>query len=280
MDVPLNHVIIPANFHDFFLSWNNFPDAAIYAGGTHLIGRQEKNILNLPPVLLSLDKLTELHNITRTEHYLEIGSMVKLNSIINLGNIIPMVLRSSLENIAGFQVRNIATIGGNISSPSNLLDLAAPLAALDAQYELRSGPASSRWVSSFRFHSNAEFAATGNKELLTRIRLPLHQWDYSVYRKLYSEHYSASEILVFLARTGKNVLSEMKIIIKSNTLIRNKKGEDTLNGKNLPLSRKTADDFIENWKEFLKTRLDESDYSKNAILNIIRENVYNLSSTS
>jgi len=280
MDVPLNQVIIPASFQELFLSWSRFPGAVIYAGGTHLIGRQENNVLNLPPVLICLDKLTELRHITRTEHQLEIGSMVKLNEILNLGKTVPNALRNCLESIAGFQVRNIATIGGNISSSTCLLDTPAPLAALDAQYELRSGPGTSRWVSAFRFHSSAEFAVPNRQELITRIRLPLHQWDYSVYKKLYSENLKNSEILVFLAKTGKNVLSEIKIIFKSGTLIRNRDGEDILNGKNLPLNRKTADDFIENWKEFLKNLPDESDFIKNALINIIRENVYNLSSIS
>ncbi|MCL2214227.1 MAG: FAD binding domain-containing protein [Treponema sp.] len=280
MDVPLNHVVIPANYQELFLALNRFPDAVIYAGGTHLIGRQENNILNLPPILLCLDRLTELHRITRTEHYLEIGSMVNLNKIINLGKTVPKAFRICLENIAGFQVRNIATIGGNISCRPYLLDIPAPLAAFDAQYELRSSPNTSRWVSAFRFHSSAEYKTIGNQEIITRIRLPLHQWDYSVYKKLYSDTYSNSGILVFLAKTGKNILSEIKIIIKSGALIRNKEGEDILNGKNLPLNRKTADDFIENWKDFFKKLPEESEYFKYALLNIIKENVYNLSSTS
>jgi len=276
MDAPLNHVIIPANTQELFSAWNNFPGAVLYAGGTHIIGRQENNILNLPPVFISLDNLSELHKITRTEHFLDIGSMVELNRILNLGKIVPKAFYSCLEKIAGYQLRNLATIGGNICCQTKLLDLCAPLTALDAQYELKNSSNTARWVLASRFHSQ-ENQKTPNKELLTRIRLPIHQWDYTVYKKFYHEDYYFTESLVFLAKTRKNILSEIRIIFKSGTILRNKGGEDILNGKALPLYRKTADDFVENWREFLNNRTDESNFSKISILNSIRENVYNLS---
>jgi len=299
MDTLLNRAMIPFTFQELFLEWSRSPDAVIYAGGTNILGRQEKNILSLPPAFICLDKMSELHNITRTEHYLEIGAMAKLNRIINLGKIIPQALRTCLEKIGGYQLRNVATIGGNICSLSrnhgfadfsqtvkkpkeriagkdSLLDLPAPLAALDAQYELRCSPTSARWVSALRFHT-AHDICFSKQELLTRIRLPIHQWDYSVYKKFFSEDYFNTEALVFLAKTRKNILSEIKVIYKSGTIIRNKSAEDILNGKFLPLNRKTADDFMENWREFLKKRDTEPDLSKNTLLNAIRENVQNLS---
>ena len=272
---PLNQVFFPASFHELFSAWNRFPAAVPYAGGTDQNWRQGKSILKLPSVILCLDKLQELHRITRTEHYLEIGSMVKLNKIIWLGKIVPDVLRICLENIGGVQLRNIATIGGNICGTSRLLDVSAALTALDAQYELRNAH-SSRWLSASRFHSKEEHAALENQELLTRIRLPLHQWDYSVYKKFLPEDFLNSEALVFLANAQKSVLSDIRVVYKANSIIRNKNGEDILNGKFLPITRKTADDFLANWVEFLRDRIDVSEFSKNALLAGIEENVYNL----
>jgi len=276
MDAPLNQVLIPANFQELFSAWNRFPKAVLYAGGTNLIGRQEKNILNLPPVLISLDKIAELQRITRTEHYLEIGSMVKLNKLLSLGKTVPEVLRVCIENIAGVQLRNIATIGGNICS-KRLLNVPTPLIALEAQYELRNNPNSSRWVSASRFHSVSEDTSIENQELLTRIRLPLHQWDYAVYRKFNGNDYFDNEALVFIAKTKKRILSEIRVVYKAGQILRYKTAENILNGKNLPLNRKTADDFIENWREFLNNKREISNFTKNTILYNIQENVYNLS---
>ena len=275
MDAPLSQVFFPASFHELFSAWSRFPEAVPYAGGTEHNWRQGKNILKLPAVILGLDKIQELHRITRTEHYLEIGSMVRLNKIIWLGKVVPDVLRICLENIGGVQLRNIATIGGNICGTSRLLDVPAALTALDAQYELRNAH-SSRWLSSSRFHSKEENISPENQELLTRIRLPLHQWDYSIYKKFLPDDFFNSEALVFLANAQKSVLSDIRVVYKASSIIRNKNGEDILNGKFLPLSRKTADDFLANWVEFLSDRRDVSEFSKNALLAGIEENVYNL----
>jgi CO/xanthine dehydrogenase FAD-binding subunit len=117
----------------------------------------------------------------------------------------------------------------------------------------------------------------GNRELLTRVRLPLHQWDYSIYKKILLENPQTSEILVFLARAQKNILTDIRVVYKTGKIFRNKNSEEILNGKLLPLSRKTAYDFIENWKDFLANRDDVSEFSKNALINNIEENVFNLS---
>ncbi|MCL2442165.1 MAG: FAD binding domain-containing protein [Treponema sp.] len=276
MEAPLNQVIFPNSFQEFFAAWNRFPAAVPYAGGTNIIGRQEKDVLDLPPIFLCLDKIDELHRITRTEQYLEIGSMTKLNRLVTLGKIVPEILRKCIENIAGVQLRNIATIGGNICSTSRLMDLPAVLTALDAQYEFRSISNSSRWVSAVRFHSE-ENTSLESQEILSRIRLPLHQWDYAIYKKFYNENYIKNESLVFLVKTQKNMLTEIRVIIKGNTLLRNKSGEDILIGKYLPFSRRTADDFVENWKEFLAGKQELSEISKNSLLNSIEENIYKLS---
>ena len=298
MDAPLNHVFSPTSFNELFTSWNRFPAAVPYAGGTNILGRQEKNILNLPSVFLCLDKIDELHSIIRTEQYLEIGSMVKLNRLLRLGKITPHVLYKCIENIAGVQVRNIATIGGNICSVSRILDLPAPLIALDAQYELRNANGS-RWVLASRFHSEVHTARAVleqietpavnpavvleenqkefNRELLTRIRLPIHPWDYSVYKKFNGEGLYSSEAFVFLAKAQKNVLSEIRIVYKGNVILRNKDLESHLNGKYLPLHRKTADEFLSNWKDYLSNRAEISEFSINAVINSIDENINYLS---
>jgi len=289
MDAPLNHVFFPDSFSELFAVWNRFPAAVPYAGGTNqsvkegrnakipgMPNKQENIILNMPPVFICLDKIEELHIITRTEHYLEIGAMVKLNRLLQLGKTVPHILRKCLERIAGVQLRNIATVGGNICTTSRLLDLPAPLTALDAQYEIRSA-LTSRWVSSSRFHSVLEDTRIGKQEILCRIRLPLHQWDYSIYKKFFVEGLYFNESLIFLAKTQKNILSEIRVVYKGLTIIRNKDSESILNGKSLPLSRKTADEFVEKWREFLDNRQDISEFSKNALINSIEENVHNLS---
>ncbi|MCL2208704.1 MAG: FAD binding domain-containing protein [Treponema sp.] len=276
MDTLPDQIFYPESFNELFSVWNHFPKAVPFAGGSDLIRKQGNNIINLPGVVLCLDNLEELNRITRTEHYLEIGAMVKINRILRLGKIVPEILRTCADNIAGVQVRNIATVGGNLCSTSHMYDLPAPLTALDAQYELRNTH-NTRWVSASRFHSADEHTDLQNQELLTRIRLPLHHWDYSIYKKFYRNDIFSSEVLVFLAKAQKNVLTDIRIVYKTAKILRNRNGEDILNGKILPLHRKTAHDFIENWKTFLENKTDISEFSKNALINNIEENVFLLS---
>jgi CO/xanthine dehydrogenase FAD-binding subunit len=276
METPLNNVIFPLSFHELFSAWDRFPQAVPYAGGTHIIRQQGKNTIDFPKTILCLDKLDELHRIRRTEQFLEIGSMVKLNRFLKLGKIVPKILCTCLENIAGVQLRNIATIGGNICSLTNLYDLHAPLTALDAQYELKTAH-KTRWVSASRFNSTNGSNVLEDREILTLIRLPLHQWDYSIYKKFYSEDSYNSEVLVFLVKAQKNILTDIRVVYKSSTILRNRNNEDILSGKLLPLSRKTTHDFVENWKSFLAERNNVNEFSKNALLSNIEENIAVLS---
>jgi len=275
MNTQSNHIFFPVSFLELFSAWNHFPQAVIYAGGTDLLRIQRKNIINLPEAILCLDMLEDLHRITRTEHYIEIGSMATLNRLIRIGKIVPEILCTCLKNIGGIQLRNTATIGGNICSSSCLYDLSAPLTALDAQYELRTS-SNTRWVSSSRFHST-EDTGLNKQEILTRIRLPLHQWDYSVYKKISSEDLYNYELLIFLARAKKNVLTDIRVVYKSNTILRNKTAEDIICGKYLPLNRKTSNDFIENWKDYLSNRQELSNFSKNNLMSKIEDNIHYLS---
>lgn len=275
MDVH-SEVFFPASFNELFSAWNSFPDAVLYAGGTDLTGRQGKNYIELPPVIISLDKFDDLRRITRTEKYLEIGAMVKLNRLIQLGKTVPEILCRCLEEIAGVQLRNIATIGGNICCSNRFLDTAAPLTALDAQFELRCA-ASSRWVSASRFYDPEGGTALGKGELLTRIRLPLEQWDYSVYKKFPSSDIYNSEVMVFLAKIRKNILNDIRIVFKSRNILRNKKSEGSISGKNMPLSRKITGDFVHNWKEFLSEADGISEFTKNEIISFVELNIFNLS---
>jgi len=275
MDDQLNQVFYPLSYSELFAAWNRYPSAVLFAGGTGLIREQGRQILDLPKIIISLDRLEEMHRISRSERYLEIGAMVKLSQIIDLGKIVPDALRCCLENIAGLELRNIATIGGNICYPARRLDSSAALTALDAQYELRNVQ-SSRWISAARLTSKPGVSVMNPQELLTRIRVPLDIWDYSAYKK-FAGQANQSKVAVFLAKTPKNILGDIKIIYKNDMIWRNRNSESILIGKTLPLSRRVIIDFIAHWETFLSGIGSIDDISRNELINFIKMNVYNLS---
>ena len=248
MAAAAKQIFSPSTYQDLFNLWSQYPGAIPYAGGTGITRNQEKNSINI----LSLDKINELKRITRTERYLEIGAMVRLSEIINLGKIVPAILNKTLEGIASLQIRNMATIGGNLCER---LDACAPMAALEAHLELRSS-GSTRWISGSRFYDSSSFHM-GPNELLTRIRIPLDQWNYSLYRKFKSPLIDESEgVMIFILKNQKSILTDLKIVYSGSILLHNRQSESALIGKRLPLDRKDALNFHESWNNYLETLKD------------------------
>jgi CO/xanthine dehydrogenase FAD-binding subunit len=245
-----------------------------FAGGTAFIREQGGQIPELPGNILSLDKLEELHRITRTERYLEIGAMVKLNDIIRLGKIVPEALRLCLEGIGTPQLRSLATIGGNICFPDRRLDASAVMIALDAAYELRNVQ-SARWISASRFSSLPGKLAVNPQELLTRIRIPLEQWDYTVYRK-FGAFPGPGGAVVFIMKNQKNVLSDIRIVFAGSGILRDKNSETLLIGKQLPLNRRDALDFIEHWNSYLSALEEPPPLIRAEILNLVEALIISL----
>jgi CO/xanthine dehydrogenase FAD-binding subunit len=269
MDAPLSQVFSPVSFQELFSAWARFPGAVPFAGGTTLLKDQGKRVPSLPQNILSLDKIDDLRRITRTERYLEIGAMVRLAEIINLGKIVPEALSGCLSQIAGPQIRNMATIGGNIANPARRLDASAPMVALDAQYELRTA-LQSRWISAARFSSLPGPPALEAQELLTRIRVPLDQWNYSLFRKFSPPGVpGARGVIVLLMRNQKNLLTDIRVVFAGETILRDKNTESLLIGKKLPLDRRDAAHFADHWKSYLAALEQPGDLVKAEILNFI-----------
>ncbi|MDR0998472.1 MAG: FAD binding domain-containing protein [Treponema sp.] len=273
----LNQVFFPASFPELFTVWTRFPDAVPFAGGTEIIRNQGTAYLALPQTILSLDKIDELGRITRTERYLEIGAMVKLNEIVQLGKIVPEALTRCIEGIAGPQLRNLATVGGNVCVRNRRLDLSAPLVALDAIYELRNAQ-TARWISASRFSSLPGPPAIGPQELLTRIRIPLEQWGYTAYRKFGSRNAGKrGGIMVFILKNQKTTLTDIRLVFAGEEILRDKNTETLLIGKHLPLNRRDAADFVEQWRVYLSALDQSGPLIHSEILNFIESLMSNLS---
>jgi CO/xanthine dehydrogenase FAD-binding subunit len=276
MAAPLNQVFFPGTLGELFTAWTRFPGAVPFAGGTDIIRNQGGANLSLPNTILSLSEIDELRRISRTERYLEIGAMVKLRDIIRLGKMVPEALTRSLGGIAGPQLRGLATIGGNICASGSRLDCTAPLIALDAIYELRSAQ-SARWISATRFSSLSGPLALNAQELLTRIRIPLDQWDFTAYRK-FGDRDSGIEggVLVFIMKSRKNILSDFRIVYAGDCILRDKNSESLLMGKQLPLSSRDALDFSAQWRQLLTGVEKPSPLIRSEILAYIESLIDNL----
>ena len=81
------------------------------------------------------------------------------------------VLAEGASWVAGPQIRNVGTIGGNICNGSVCADSVPPLLVLDAGLEL-AGPDGTRRTPLRGFHTGPGTVARGQAEILTRILVP------------------------------------------------------------------------------------------------------------
>ncbi|AOZ93165.1 FAD binding domain-containing protein [Paenibacillus crassostreae] len=93
-------------------------DVVYISGGTLLRTQWEARTVSMPKYLIDLRNVSGLKEIMRNNNSLSIGSQVTLSECRKndrLGSTAPAV-QEALRNIAAPSIRNIATIGGNISS--------------------------------------------------------------------------------------------------------------------------------------------------------------------
>ncbi|MCU0565047.1 MAG: xanthine dehydrogenase small subunit [Oculatellaceae cyanobacterium Prado106] len=113
------------------------PQATLLAGGTDL-GLDMSHDRRSFPLLISLEAIPELQAIEQTDTQVEIGAAVPLSRIeTQLHGLFP-ALDEMLHWFAARQVRNRATLGGNIGTASPIGDLPPVLLALDATLQLAS----------------------------------------------------------------------------------------------------------------------------------------------
>lgn len=114
-----------------------YPEATLVAGATDL-GLEFSYHTRAFPVLISLEAVAELKTLTHTPEAIEIGAAVPLSHIEEtLRGVFPS-LDEMLHWFAARQVRNRATLGGNIGTASPIGDLPPVLLSLDAELRIAS----------------------------------------------------------------------------------------------------------------------------------------------
>ncbi|MBW2094334.1 MAG: xanthine dehydrogenase family protein subunit M [Deltaproteobacteria bacterium] len=110
------------------------PGVKVLAGGTDLIlAMKHKTIL--PSRVVSLHKVGEMDFVRKENSTVRIGALathfaLSRNALLNESM---SMLCEAVSLIGSWQIRSIATIGGNLCNASPAADSAAPLLALDAR---------------------------------------------------------------------------------------------------------------------------------------------------
>lgn len=144
-------------------------DAQILAGGTDLLVDLKQGLIEAKN-LISLQNIEILKGIERKDEKIKIGSLVTPQEIIynSLFQKNLPALVDAAQAMASPQIRNMATIGGNIASAVPSADLPPPLIAADAAVELRCAE-SKREIPLYKFFSGPRETICRKNELLTSI---------------------------------------------------------------------------------------------------------------
>ncbi|HYP88152.1 MAG TPA: FAD binding domain-containing protein, partial [Polyangiaceae bacterium] len=148
------------------------PSALPIAGGTDLIVYANQRYQRFP-LLVSVEALTELHELTFGESELVLGAALPLSRIeraLHAQHSAPL-LEQLLPLFSSRLIRNRATLGGNLGTASPIGDSAPVLLALGAQLELVSARGTRR-LPLAEFFLGYRRTALGPGELIRAVRIP------------------------------------------------------------------------------------------------------------
>jgi carbon-monoxide dehydrogenase medium subunit len=150
--------------------------AQVLAGGTDLIPKMYHRML-APIHVINLKKVSDvdLKAISYDQKSaLNLGTLVRFNDMIYSEEIKeshPILIEIS-KDIASHQVRNLATIGGNLCNAAPSADSAPVLIALDSQVTLQGPNECKRTMMLEKFFTGPGNTALMDGEILTQIKVP------------------------------------------------------------------------------------------------------------
>ncbi len=149
--------------------------AHVIAGGTDLIIQMKRGRV-APKHLISINNIHELNKIEAGPEGIRIGTTVLLSALVDdqdINNDIPMIARAAYT-VGSTQVRNLATVGGNICNAAPSADMAPALVALDSILTIV-GSNGRRELPISDFFMGPGSVALEHDEILTSIFVPKPQ---------------------------------------------------------------------------------------------------------
>jgi CO/xanthine dehydrogenase FAD-binding subunit len=153
-------------------------EATIVAGGTDLTPQTEAGVRQFAATLINIQRIEEMRGISLANGRYRIGGLTTVTEILEseiLAADVPVLVEAA-DHFASPQIRNAATLAGNLCNASPAGDMIIPLLLLDAELELASwagGSVSMRKVELADFFTGPGKTVMENDELLTAIEFAL-----------------------------------------------------------------------------------------------------------
>jgi xanthine dehydrogenase FAD-binding subunit len=170
--------LAPASLQEAVQLLVSRPDLKLVAGGTDVLIRIHSGALE-QVALLSLGRIPELRRITLADdRTISIGAMATFAAMFDDETIrrhLPFLAEAAIS-MGGPQIRNVATIGGNLCNGAVSADSAPMLLALNARLQIE-GPEGRRIVPLDGFHAGPGKVHLAAGEILTRVLISPSDYD-------------------------------------------------------------------------------------------------------
>lgn len=146
--------------------------AMALAGATDLIPEMRQGLAR-PRLLVDLKHVPGLAGVRRVRGGVSIGALTKVADLLRspvLAADWPVIVEVA-RDFGSPQVRNLATVGGNLCNATPSADLPLPLLVLEARLEIV-GPAGERELPIADFFRDVNRTALGRGEILTAVVVP------------------------------------------------------------------------------------------------------------
>jgi len=216
-------------------------EASVLAGGTDLIPRIKRGLI-APKCVVNIKKIPSLDRIKEEKgRGLRIGVLTGLSELTTntlIRERFPM-LRTAASSIGSLQVRNLATLGGNLCNAAPSADMAPGLLVMDSTVQI-AGAAGHRELGLEDFFVGPGIVNLGKGEILTEVYVPFPPGNtrqiylkHSVRRSMDIALVGVAVSLSFEEKTGLCKKARIAFGAVAPTPIRAKKTEKMILGKRL-----------------------------------------------
>ncbi|MGI5173985.1 FAD binding domain-containing protein [Treponema sp. OMZ 840] len=271
MDYVKPDTFFVSNLTDALQQLKNIPSLTVLAGCTSCIKSLNGTKIRLPPAALFIRHIEELQTVDKKERFIGFGAAVSLNRILELGKKrIPDFLYDAVSSVASHNIRNLATIGGNICKADHKMSLYAPLLAMDARLEFKS-------ITETVQIPMSKFSEVPQGFLLTKVLIPMQDWSVTAFNRL-GPSYEINHLSVsftFLADTTKGILGDMRAAFCGPVSIRSHELENSIIGSRLPLNERDIENLLSSASrlyddELIRQNKDCAPLLKNQYMNLLQ----------
>ena len=163
----------PGTFEEVFEILNNSDNPSLIAGGTDVLVEIRKGLRQTSDVV-SLKNLKELKIIEQKDNQIVIGAAATHNEVKNSPLVKEKIFAVSeaASRIGTEQVRNTATIGGNLCTGASCCDMAPVLISYNARLEILTSKGK-RTILLKDFFSDHKKTSLNKGEILAKIIVPI-----------------------------------------------------------------------------------------------------------